>query len=52
MLSFHVKFVQTDRRTDRGQMDNGKTICPLIFRYRGRVFPQLSIEGVTMTPFI
>ena len=30
MLSFHVKFVQTDRR-----MDNGKTICPLIFRYGG-----------------
>ena len=35
MLSFHVKFVQTDRRTDRwmdgrmdGQTDNGKTICP------------------------
>ena len=23
MLSFHVKFVQTDRQTD-----NGKTICP------------------------
>ena len=34
MLSFHVKFVQTDVRTDR-QMDNGKTICPPIFRYRG-----------------
>ena len=40
MLSFHVKFVQTDRRTDGqtegrtdGQTDNGKTICPLIFRY-------------------
>ena len=30
MLSFHIKFVQTDRRTD-----NGKTICPLIFRYGG-----------------
>ena len=31
MLSFHVKFVQTDRQTDRrtdGQTDNGKTICP------------------------
>ena len=26
MLSFRVKFVQTDR-----QMDTGKTICPLIF---------------------
>ena len=47
MLSFHVKFVQTDRRTDRqwdGQMDrqtdNGKTICtnaptPLPFQYGG-----------------
>ena len=35
MLSFHVKFVQRDRRTDRQtdgetdkQTDNGKTICP------------------------
>ena len=31
MLSFHVKFVQTDRRTDGltdRQTDNGKTICP------------------------
>ena len=38
MLSFHVKFVQTDRRTDGqidGQTDNGKTICP----------PDLSIRG-------
>ena len=34
MLSFQVKFVQTDRRTD-GQTDNGKTICP----------PNLSIWG-------
>ena len=25
MLSFHVKFMQTDRQTD-----NGKTICPTI----------------------
>ena len=33
MLSFHVKFVQTDRRTD-GQMDNGKKYA-LIFRYWG-----------------
>ena len=34
MLSFHVKFVQTDRQTDRwtgGQMDNGKTIGPRSF---------------------
>ena len=30
MLSFHVKFVQTDRRTD-GRTDNGKTIWPLSF---------------------
>ena len=30
MLSFHVKFVQTD-----GLADNGKTIYPPIFRYRG-----------------
>ena len=30
MLSFHVKFVQTDRRTDR-QMENGNTICPRSF---------------------
>ena len=34
MLSFHVKFVQTDRQTD-GRMDrqgeNGKTICPRSF---------------------
>ena len=31
MLSFHIKFVQTDRRTDRqkdGQTDDGKTIYP------------------------
>ena len=35
MLSFHPKFVLTDRRTDRqtdgqaeGQTDNGKTISP------------------------
>ena len=27
MLSFHVKFVQTDRQTDR-QTDNSKTIRP------------------------
>ena len=30
MLSFHVKFVRTDRRTDermKQQTDNGKTIC-------------------------
>ena len=32
MLSFHVKFVQTDRRTDR-QMEKGKTICPRSFGY-------------------
>ena len=34
MLSFHVKFVQTDRWTDRrtdGQTDNSKTICPQSF---------------------
>ena len=30
MLSFHVKFVQTDRQKD-GQTDNGKTICPRSF---------------------
>ena len=30
MLSFHVKFVQTD-----GQMDNGKTICPQSFDIGG-----------------
>ena len=30
MLSFHVKFVQTDRQTEE-QMDNGESI----FRYRG-----------------
>ena len=30
MLSFYVKFVQTDRWTDR-QTDNGKTICPRSF---------------------
>ena len=34
MLSFHIKFVQTDRWMD-GQTNNGKTICPPIFRYRG-----------------
>ena len=31
MLSFHIKFVQTDRRMDRqtdGQTDNGKTYAP------------------------
>ena len=31
MLSFHIKFVQTDKWTDgqtHGQTDNGKTICP------------------------
>ena len=32
MLSFHVKFVHTDRRTDgrtdRRTDENGKTICP------------------------
>ena len=30
MLNFHVKFVQTDGRTDK-QMDIGKTICPRSF---------------------
>ena len=30
MLSFHVKFVQTDRQTDKG-----KTICPPVFQYGG-----------------
>ena len=34
MLSFHVKFVQTDGQTDE-QTDNGKIICP----------PNLSIRG-------
>ena len=34
MLSFHIKFGQTDRRTDR-QTDNSKTICLPIFRYGG-----------------
>ena len=38
MFSFHVKLVQTgrqaDRRTDK-MTDNGKTIRPQIFRYRG-----------------
>ena len=37
MLSFHVKFVQTDRQTDGrtdGQMDNGKKYAP-IFGYWG-----------------
>ena len=34
MLSFHVKFMQTDSQTD-GQTDTGKTICPPIFRYGG-----------------
>ena len=29
MLSFHVKFVQIDRRTD-GQADKGKAICPAL----------------------
>ena len=33
MLGFHVKFVQTDRRTN-GRTDNVKTILP-IFRYGG-----------------
>ena len=32
MLSFHVKFVQTDRQMDR-QTDNSKTVCPSIFQY-------------------
>ena len=38
MLSFHVKFVQTDRWRDGqtdgwkdGQTDNAKTICPQSF---------------------
>ena len=34
MSSFHVKFVQKDRRTDDRtdeQTDNGKTICPPSF---------------------
>ena len=34
MLSFHVKFVQTDGQTEREtdkQMDNSKTICPRSF---------------------
>ena len=42
MLSFHVKFVQTDRWTNRqtdgqtdrqmdGRTDNSKTICPQFF---------------------
>ena len=46
MLSFHVKFVQTERR-----MDNGKTICPPIFRYGGikiLVTMQASFTGYGM----
>ena len=41
MLSFHVKFVQTDRRTDGrtvGQTDRQTTVkqyFPPIFQYRG-----------------
>ena len=34
MLSFHVKFVQTDRRINRwtdGQTNNSKPICPRSF---------------------
>ena len=31
MLSFHVKFVQTDRRTDGQRLNN----MPPIFRYGG-----------------
>ena len=41
MLSFHIKFVQTERRTDRRtdgrtdrQTENGKTICPRYFDTR------------------
>ena len=30
MLSFHAKFVQTDRQMD-GETDNGKTLCPRSF---------------------
>ena len=49
MLSFHVKFVQTDRRTDGwtdGQTDNGKTICPPppIFRYGGIKMTKILIK--------
>ena len=35
MLSFHVKFVQTDRRTDGRTDGQRKTICPPILRYGG-----------------
>ena len=45
MLSFYVKFVQTDRLTD-GQTDNSKTTCPLIFRYGG------IIKGIFITKIV
>ena len=47
MLSFHIKFVQTDRQTD-GQMDNGKTIYSLIFRYRGiKIFFAIWLDNIS-----
>ena len=48
MLSFHVKFVQTDRRMD-GQTDNGKTICPdlLIWEHK-KVFKIFLSETIRL----
>ena len=36
LLSFHIKFVQTDRLTDR-QTGNSKIICPHLSGHRHRV---------------
>ena len=44
MLSFHIKFVQTDGQTDGrtdGWADNGKTVCPPIFQYGGIKITQI-----------
>ena len=42
MLSFHVKFVQTDRWTGR-LTDNSKTICPL---YKKKVVTLTDFENM------
>ena len=58
MLSFHIKFVQTDRRKDRltdgrtdRPTDNGKTIYPPILRYGGiKILDQ--IPGLSPFPIM
>ena len=46
MLSFNVKFVQTDTLTD-GQTDNGKTICSRSFDAGGI---KIRVQNILILP--